>query len=105
MGLRCIKNKIPYFKVAATGKSDAELIAPLLSLIDNYNRVESEQLTIMGRRKNVEHDQMLTHADGYMTAWLRYTLMNDEEAGQAFSGDVPEILTNLDNWQDVQIKE
>ena len=98
MGLRCIKNKIPYFKVAATGKSDAELI-------DNYNRVESEQLTIMGRRKNVEHDQMLTHADGYMTAWFRYTLMNDEEAGQAFSGDVPEILTNLDNWQDVQIKE
>ena len=89
MGLRCIKNKIPYFKVAATGKSDAELIAPLLSLIDNYNRVESEQLTIMGRRKNVEHDQMLTHADGYMTAWFRYTLMNDEEAGQAFSGDVP----------------
>ncbi|MFR9294393.1 MAG: alpha/beta hydrolase [Turicibacter sanguinis] len=99
------KIKIPYFKVAATGKSDAELIAPLLSLIDNYNRVESEQLTIMGRRKNVEHDQMLTHADGYMTAWFRYTLMNDEEAGQAFSGDVPEILTNLDNWQDVQIKE
>ena len=48
---------------------------------------------------------MLTHADGYMTAWFRYTLMNDEEAGQAFSGDVPEILTNLDNWQDVQIKE
>ncbi|MFQ7057932.1 MAG: hypothetical protein ACLRQX_04885 [Turicibacter sanguinis] len=40
-----------------------------------------------------------------MAAWFRYTLMNDEEAGQAFSGDVPEILTNLDNWQDVQIKE
>lgn len=99
------KIKIPYFKVAATGKSDAELIAPLLSLIDNYNSVGSEQLTIMGRRKNVEHDQMLTHADGYMTAWFRYTLMNDGEAGQAFSGDVPEILNNSDNWQDVQIKE
>lgn len=98
------KIKIPYFKVAATGKSDAELIAPVLSLIDNYNSVESKKLTIMGRRKNVEHDQMLTHADGYMTAWFRYTLMNDEEAGQAFSGDAPEILNNS-NWQDVQFKE
>ena len=47
---------------------------------------------------------MLIYADGYMTAWFRYTLMNDNEALGVFSGASPEIFQNVDNWQDVQSK-
>ena len=39
-----------------------------------------------------------------MTAWFRYTLMNDEEASKVFLGDSAEILSNSNNWQDVMIK-
>ena len=58
----------------------------------------------MARRKNIDHGDMLIYADGYMTAWFRYTLMNDNEALGVFSGASPEIFQNVDNWQDVQSK-
>lgn len=41
--------------------------------------------------------------NGYMVAWFRYHLMNDEYAGKAFSGENAEILNN-ENWQDGQSK-
>ena len=98
------KINIPYFMVASTGKLDAETITPLNSLIDNYKSIKNTEITVMARRKNIDHGNMLTHADGYMTAWFRYTLMNDKNAGKVFSGDSPEICQNLSNWQDVKIK-
>jgi len=96
--------KIPYFMVAGTGEADAELIAPLASVIQNYENVENVTPTVMARRKNANHGDTLTHADGYMTAWFRYTLMNDEEASKVFRGETPEILENTTNWQDVRTK-
>ena len=39
-----------------------------------------------------------------ISAWFRYTLMNDEEASKVFLGDSAEILSNSNNWQDVMIK-
>lgn len=98
------KITIPYFMVAATGKADAETIAPLDSLIKNYNNLNDNIKAIMSRRKNVDHGDMLLYADGYMTAWFRYTLLNDEEAAKIFCGDSPEILTNSNNWQDIMTK-
>lgn len=41
-------------------------------------------------------------ADGYMTAWFRYMLMNDKEAAKVFEGEHAEIITNSENWQDVK---
>lgn len=38
-----------------------------------------------------------------MTAWFRYTLMGDAEAGRVFAGKDAEILTNP-SWTDVQMK-
>lgn len=37
---------------------------------------------------------------GYLTAWMRYQLMDDEEAKRAFAGKDAELLTNA-NWKDV----
>jgi len=36
-----------------------------------------------------------------MTAWMKYHLQNDYEAGNAFIGDKAEILNNS-NWQDIE---
>ena len=98
------KVNIPYFMVAGTGKADAETIAPLDSLIRNFEALNDNIKAIMARRKNIDHGDMLIYADGYMTAWFRYTLMNDNEALGVFSGASPEIFQNVDNWQDVQSK-
>ena len=98
------KIRIPYFMVAATGQADAKFLAPLASLMGGFDKVPGNVPAVMARRKNVDHSNTLTHADGYMTAWFRYTLMNDREARQVFAGKPPEILKNSVNWQDVKIK-
>lgn len=95
------KIKIPYFMVATTKESDTELVSSLTSLKKNYNNINNEKITVMGRRKDIDNQQILTHADGYMTAWFRYTLAGDKEAKKVFSN---EILNNESNWQDVLIK-
>ncbi|WP_411342544.1 NINE protein [Paenibacillus sp. WLX1005] len=98
------KIHIPYLMVAGTGEADANLIAPLTSLRENYNRVNEGALTIMARRKGANHGDMLADADGYMTAWFRYTLLQDPEAARVFTGSNPELVQNKTNWQDVQMK-
>jgi hypothetical protein len=96
--------KIPYLMTAATGPFDANGVIPLASLKENFNKMNQGKLTVVARRKNADHTQMVDHADGYMTAWFRYTLMNDEQAKHVFVGNKPEIQQNTGNWQDVQIK-
>ncbi|MGN0339017.1 MAG: hypothetical protein ACI4D0_00825 [Lachnospira sp.] len=97
------KVSIPYFYVAGTGKADAETISPLSAMEAAFNEIDNNKLTIMARRKNTDHGEMLAYADGYMTAWFMYLLKDDDEAGEIFTGDNAEILNN-DNWQDVKIK-
>jgi hypothetical protein len=101
---------IPYFAVAGTGSSDAGKatekdsgIAPLASMIENYDKLPSSTPTVRARRKDTEHGEMLYKADGYMTAWFFYTLLNDSGAGKAFTATNPEIQHNS-LWQDVAIK-
>lgn len=98
------KINIPYFMVAGTDKVDADTIAPLYSLIKNYDSLNENVQAVMARRKNIDHGDMLIYADGYMTAWFRYTLMNDNDASKVFKGKLPELLQNSDNWQDTQTK-
>lgn len=104
------KIRVPYFAIAGTGKMDAGTpdnpnagIAPLPSVIENHNKINNGQLTAMAIRINNDHPEMLYIGDGYMTAFFRFILMNDAEAGKAFTGAQPEITTNS-NWQDVKIK-
>lgn len=105
------KIKIPYFMVAGTGATDdkgvADItkeyagVAPLASLVENYETISDDVLKIRARATGAEHEDMLARSDGYMTAWMLWQLCGDEEAASVFVGENAEILYN-DNWQDVE---
>ncbi len=104
------KITIPYFMVAGTGKSDDSGtdpetgfggVAPLSSLIANYDSISDDIPKVRARAVGAEHEQMLMRSDGYMTAWMLYYLQGNEEAGTVFLGEDAEILHNS-NWQDVE---
>ena len=104
------KITIPYFMTAGTGKSDdagndsnKEFggVAPLSSLIENYNKISDNVFKIRARSVGTEHEEMLIKTDSYMTAWMLYQLRNDEDASKVFVGENAEILNNS-NWQDVE---
>ncbi|WP_454191299.1 poly(ethylene terephthalate) hydrolase family protein [Paenibacillus sp. Marseille-Q7038] len=103
------KVEIPYFMSAGTGSSDDSGedpetsfggVAPLSSLIENYNSIGNNVFKVRARVNGAEHWDMLS-TDGYMTAWMLYQLQNDAEAGAVFIGEGAEILNNA-NWQDVE---
>ena len=101
------KINIPYFMTAGTKQTDAGNgkdagIAPLWSLEENYNTVSDDVMKVQARRSNADHGEMLTLADGYMTAWFRYLLLNDKDAAKIFEENNSELLLNT-NWQDVKI--
>ena len=104
------KITIPYFMTAGTGKSDDAGkdsnkeyggVAPLSSLIDNYDKISDDVFKIRARSVGTEHEDMLVKTDSYMTAWMLYQLKNDEEASKVFIGEDAELLNNK-NWQDVE---
>ena len=105
------KIHIPYFMVAGTGKTDDRDVAdptleyagvaPLSSLIKNYETITSEVPKVSARATGAEHEEMLARSDGYLTAWMLYQLKDDAEAGTVFIGEDAEILHN-NNWQDVE---
>lgn len=90
---------IPVFLASSTGLADENIVVNLEGLREIYQDVSSEA-KIMVRRNDADHGDMLTFADGYMTAWFMWQLQNDEAAGSAFMGDGAEILHNR-YYQDV----
>lgn len=105
------KVTIPYFMTAGTGSSDdlgvsdieTEFggVAPLASLVQNYNQMTNDVFKIRARVTGAEHEEMQAKTDGYMTAWMLYQLQNDEAAAQVFLGPDADILKNA-NWQDIE---
>ena len=95
------KVNVPLVMVAGTLPGDAESISPLADMQTNFENATVP--TMIARRTGADHGDVLTWADGYMTAWFRYMLMDDEEAAKAFVGDTAEIMGNP-NWQDQQSK-
>ena len=105
------KIRIPYFMAAGTGSSDDNGkadptkeyagVAPLSSLVENYNALPDSVAKVRGRATGAEHEDMLARSDGYMTAWMMYQLKGDPEAAKVFVGEDAEILHN-DYWQDVE---
>ena len=105
------KINIPYFMAAGTGETDdkgvADItkeyagVAPLASLIENYDVITDDVLKVRARAAGAEHEDMLARSDGYMTAWMLYQLKGDTEAASVFIGEDAEILHNS-NWQDVE---
>lgn len=107
------KINIPYFMTAGTGSSDDNGksihdasalagIAPLASLVENYDAISGDVLKVRARIIGAEHGDMQTKSDGYMTAWMLYTLCGDVEAGKVFVGENAELTAN-NKWQDVAI--
>ena len=98
------KITIPWFMTASTGKDDAETVSPVEKMIINYENLAEGIPCVLARRKDCTHNDVQTWADGYMTAWFCWQLKNDETAAKVFTGDSPEIMENINNWQDVRIK-
>lgn len=103
---------IPYFMTAGTGNTDDNGgsihddknlagIAPLASLIENYDGITADVFKLRARVTGAEHQDMLHLTDGYMTAWMLYHLQGDTEAASIFIGENADILTN-NGWQDVE---
>ena len=106
------KIDIPYFMTAGTGNTDDNGgsihddknlagIAPLASLVENYDGITADVFKLRARVTGAEHQDMLHLTDGYMTAWMLYHLQGDTEAASVFTGENAEILTNS-GWQDVE---
>ena len=105
------KIRIPYFMAAGTGATDdkgvADItkefagVAPLASLIENYEALSDDVVKVRARATGAEHEDMLARSDGYLTAWMLWQLWEDEEAASVFIGENAEILHN-NNWQDVE---
>ncbi len=102
---------VPWLMVAGTGASDDAGVAdpteefggvaPLSSLVEVYNAVDSSLPRVRARAVGAEHEDMLARSDGYMTAWLLWQLCDDGDAARAFVGDDAEIACNP-GWQDVE---
>lgn len=110
-GYDAAKVTIPWFMTAGTGTSDdtgvadstAEWggVAPLSSLMENYDRMPDDVAKIRARVSGAEHSDMQERTDGYMTAWMLFQLQGDPEAAKVFVGEDAEILHNT-NWQDIE---
>jgi dienelactone hydrolase len=93
--------KIPIMILAGTeGDFETETVIPINLLNEQYDKITTPK--VMARRIGMDHDHMMYSAGGYVIAWFRWQLMNDEEAAQAFIGESPELLTNT-VYQDQRI--
>lgn len=97
------KLNIPYFMMAGTRQTDHFLVSSPKSMMENYQQMPDGVAAVMARRKDIDHADALEYGDAYMTAWFRYTLMNDREASKVFLGDDAELVNNP-SWTDVQRK-
>lgn len=107
-GYDITKLNVPIFMTAGTAHSDAGGglvdfgVCPLEFMIENYNLIPTGTKKVMGRVVGAEHEDMFTEPDGYMTAWMLYTLKEDTDAEKVFDGANADILLNS-KWQDIKI--
>ena len=92
----------PILMMGGCGEFETKMLCKMEDLEKTYDRIGSEQ-RIMGRIKGIDHGDMLPRGDAYMTAWMRFWLCDDAEAGKCFLGPNAEILHN-ESWQDVNRK-
>lgn len=80
-----VKNvSIPIFIVAGTGKMDAETITPLATMEKIFTEIPENNLTIMGRLKDIDHGDVQIKASAYIVAWFDWTLKKDEIGKKIF---------------------
>ena len=93
---------VPIFLVSSTGNSDENLVVSGTQLQEIYEAVPDTVTKVMARRTGADHGDMLSFADGYMTAWFMWQLQGDEVAAKAFIGNDAELLHNT-LYQDQRI--
>ncbi|WP_413378703.1 alpha/beta hydrolase [Paenibacillus taichungensis] len=92
--------KVPFFVIGGTRDF---IISPSESNKLALNNTNSDLPVLMAMAKGAAHtaiEQDGGQHRGYLTAWMRYQLMNDSEARMAFVGKHAEIGTNK-HWKDV----
>ncbi|NMM63602.1 hypothetical protein HBE96_13140 [Clostridium sp. P21] len=91
------KINIPMMIMSGTGPFDSDTVIPFDKMKQYYHELHADK--VMFRKSNVDHADMLYHANAYVIAWLDYYLKDISENRKAFFGDSPEIKTNL-HYQD-----
>lgn len=79
------------------------LISPLSSNQDALQHTSTNTPVMMGMAKGAAHTAIEGDGGnhrGYLTAWMRYHLLGDQEAKKAFYGEDAEMMYNP-NWVDV----
>lgn len=101
--------KVPAFLIGGTKSDEAGYIldsgiCPLgMGLIANMNAIDNDNVVI-GRIVDAWHVDTQSESQPYVIAWFCWTLLGDEFAATAFTGDDAEIYRNP-KWQDVYNKQ
>ncbi len=93
------KIQVPILLLSSTGDADVNLVIDLEGLQEIYSLVPNTVTKVMARRNDANHGDMLSFADGYVTAWFMWQLQGDNEASKAFIGEDAEMSHN-DYYQD-----
>ena len=95
------KISVPVLMFSGTeGDFETQLVLPFEKMTEMYHKIPGRKA--MARRTGAEHGETLYNADGYVTAWFMWQLKGDAEAGEAFTGNSPELLRNT-LYQDQQV--
>lgn len=103
------KVKVPAFLIGGTKSDEAGYtldsgITPLgMGLIANMKAIDNDNV-IIGRIVDAWHVDTQSESQPYVIAWFCWTLLGDEFAATAFTGDDAEIYRNT-AWQDVYNKQ
>lgn len=103
------KVNVPAFLIGGTKSDEAGYrydsgISPLgMGLIANMKAIDNDNV-IIGRIVDAWHVDTQSESQPYVIAWFRWTLMGDEFAATAFTGDNAELYRNT-AWQDVYNKQ
>lgn len=103
------KVKVPAFLMGGTKSDEAGYvldsgICPLgMGLIANMKAIDNDNV-IIGRIKDAWHVDTQEESQPYVIAWFFWTLLGDEFAATAFTGDDAELYRN-EKWQDVYNKQ
>lgn len=103
------KVKVPAFLIGGTKSDEAGYIfdsgiCPLgMGLIANMKAIDNDNV-IIGRVVDAWHVDTQSESQPYVIAWFCWTLLGDEFAATAFTGDNAEIYRNT-KWQDVYNKQ
>ncbi|HEM3553184.1 MULTISPECIES: lipase [Streptococcus] len=90
---------IPTLLISGAGGGD-DWVVTGEQLTEIYQDILANKVKV--RRKDTAHNEVLYVADGYVTAWFMWQLQGDQEAAQAFVGEMPEITENP-KYQDVEM--